>query len=150
MNESNLQRQKQVEEEIEMKRRESMEYQAKLDRETNAIKVDAETKGKMKVERENEDIHLRANKQELEENRLTKLEIRKEELMAYANLMSGVRDLITDKDKLKIIGTGLVGITAAITASRRGIHLVAKQIENHWGKPSLVRETSRKSFKVKN
>ena len=148
LNEQNLQRQKQIEEEIEMKRRESMDYQAKLDRETNAIRIDAETKGKMKVERENEDIHLRRNKQELEEGRKTKLEIRKEELMAYSNLVSGVRDLVTDKDKLWIMGTGLVGITAAITASRRGIHLVAKQIENHWGKPSLVRETSRRSFKV--
>ena len=146
-NEQNLQRQKQIEEEIEMKRRESMDYQAKLDRETNAIRIDAETKGKMKVERENEDIHLRRNKQELEEGRTTKLELRKEELMAYTNLVSGIRDLVTDKEKLWIMGTGLVGITAAITASRRGIHLVAKQIENHWGRPSLVRETSRRSFK---
>merc|ERR1711971_1306619 len=67
--------------------------------------------------------------------------------MAYTNLVSGIRDLVTDKEKLWIMGTGLVGITAAITASRRGIHLVAKQIDNHWGRPSLVRETSRRSFK---
>eukprot|EP01084_Bolivina_argentea_P136122 239759_1 len=113
LNEEKLQRQKKVEGEIEMKRRETMDYQAGLDRETNAIRIDAETKGKMKVERENEDIHLRANKQSLEEGRKTKLEIRKEELVAYANLMSGVRDLITDKDKLWIMGTGLVAVTAA-------------------------------------
>jgi len=147
LNEENLSRQKKVEEEIEMKRRETMEYQAKLDRETNAIRVKAETEGKMKIERENEDIHLRRNKQELEEGRKTKLELRKEELLAYTNLMSGVRDLVTDKEKLWIMGTGLVGITAGITATRRGIHVVAKQIETRWGKPSLVRETSRRSLK---
>eukprot|EP01083_Nonionella_stella_P288223 980865_1 len=86
-------------------------------------------------------------KQELSEGRTTKLEMRKEELLAYANLAGGIKDLITDGDKLWIMGCGLVGITAGITASRRGINLIAKQIENHWGKPSLVRETSRWSFK---
>eukprot|EP01084_Bolivina_argentea_P116852 207550_1 len=147
LNEENLQRKQKIEEQIEMKRRESMDYQAKLDRDTAKIRVREETEGKMKIERENEDIHLRKNKLNLEENRKTTLEIRKEELLAYTNLVKGIKDLMTDSDKLKVMGTAIIGITAGVVGIKRGINLCAKQIEKRWGKPSLIRETSRWSFK---
>lgn len=147
LNEQNLQRQKEVEKEIEEQRRKSLEYQAQLDRETARVKAQAESKGKIDVERENEDIHLRSQRERLVEERQTKLEIRKEELLAYRDLWNSFREVVTDKDKMMLIGKSIVGITFGVVAAKQTVNLSAKMIENRLGKPALVRDTSRWSWK---
>jgi len=134
---------KQTSLEIEEEKRRTMDYQANLDRETATVKAGAESEGRIRQERENVDINEKLSRARLDEDRKTRLAIRKEELEYYASFFSSLRDTITSPEKLPYLVGGVSGMAFGIYGSRMGLNVAGRYIESKIGKPSLVRETSR-------
>jgi len=133
--------------EIEEEKRRTMDYQANLDRETAKIRADAESDGRIRQERENVDINEKLSRTRLEEDRKTRLAIRKEELEYYASFFASLRDTVTSPEKLPYLVGGVSGMAFGIYGSRMGLNVAGRFIESRIGKPSLVRETSRMGWR---
>lgn len=138
--------QKQTEKEIEDEKRRTLDYQAKLDRETAKVRAQAETEGAIERERTNEDVQTRKLKARLEEERKTKMDLRKEDLKYYAEFAKGCASLLTDPVKLPLLVGGVSGMALGIYGAKMSMSVIGKYIESTIGKPSLVRETSRFSW----
>lgn len=138
---------------MELKRRETEEVlkekqlasdalRMQLEHNTSIEKAHIDVAGRIKQQRENQDIEMAQLKQRLEADRIKILQLVQ---TTFDNLGQGASILLTDKTKLmKFIG-GFVGLAAGIYLSREIIRISGKLIEQRLGKPSLVRETSRKS-----
>jgi len=134
---------KETEKAIEEEKRRTMDYQAKLDRETVKIRAKAESQGEIQRERQNEDVRLRMMKSKMTEERETQMQLRMENLKYYAEFAKGVRDVITDPVKLPLLVGGVSGMALGIYGARMATGVIGKYIEAHIGKPVLVRDTSR-------
>jgi len=134
---------KKTAQEIEVEKRRTMDYQANLDRKTAQIRADAESEGRIKQERMNADISEKLTRAKSEEDRKTRMQIRKEELMYYASFFSGLRDTLTSPEKMPWLVGGVSAMAFGIYGSRMIMNVAGKFVESRIGKPSLVRETSR-------
>lgn len=134
---------KKTAQEIEGEKRRTLDYQAKLDRETAKIRADAESDGRTRQERANADVNEKLSRAKLQEDRKTRLEIRKEELAYYASFFSGLRDTLTSPEKMPWLVGGVSAMAFGIYGSRMAMSVTGRMIESRIGKPSLVRETSR-------
>ncbi|KAA6424075.1 MAG: ATPase family AAA domain-containing 3-B-like [Trebouxia sp. A1-2] len=132
-----------IQEQIEGERRATEKYKANLEKEVEREKALAEAEGRIKENRENEDVNRRAMQLRLEEERKKLVEAIN---TTFTNLGSGTLALLTDKEKL---GTALAGLTVlalGVYSAREGTR-VAGQVFSRWlGTPKLVRDTSRRWF----
>jgi len=133
--------------EIEEEKRRTLDYQAKLDRETAKIRASAEADGRIRQERENVDVTDKLTRTRMEEERKTKMEIRKEELAYYASFATGLRDTLTSPERMPWLVGGISAMAFGIYGSRTLMNLTQRFVEARIGKPSLVRETSRLGFR---
>ncbi|CAD7950280.1 unnamed protein product [Amoebophrya sp. A25] len=126
--------------ELEEMRRRTMSEQAKLDRETMLLKAQAESEARAKTERENVDVRIREMRAQAGEERSTRLQ----SIEAYFGGFSG---LLSDKQKITTLVTGLSALALGVYAARNVTRVAGNLAEKNLGKPSLVRDTSRWSWK---
>lgn len=63
--------------------------------------------------------------------------------VTFDNIGTGFTNLVTDKDKLLWFISSCVLLAAGIYIAREVVRITGRYVEQHLGKPSLVRETSR-------
>jgi len=131
---------KQNDMEIEQSRMRTMEAKAKLDRETAMMKVQAETEGRTKQERDNVDIRLRESRARLAEERDTKLKTLE---LTFSSLGAGFRSLVDDKARMTQLVTGLSFLALGVYAAKNGTRVASNMLERRLGRPPLIRETSK-------
>ena len=126
---------------LESIKRQTIEYEAKLRKETERVRATAEVEAKTVQERKNWDLHMERSKMIQTEYRRTVIEGVRE----FGN-MSGTAfyNFITNREKMVSTIGFLSALAVGIYGARAGTNVIGKYIESRIGKPSLVRETSRK------
>ncbi|XP_072036434.1 ATPase family AAA domain-containing protein 3-A-like [Amphiura filiformis] len=140
INDENLARQEDSVKKQEAMRRSTVEYEAELRHKNEMKKLEAELRGKAKVERENRDIRAEQIKLQAAEHRETVLQSIK---TAGVILGDGFKSFISDWDKVSATAAGLTLLALGVYSAKMGTGVGARYIEARLGKPSLVRETSR-------
>jgi len=125
----------------EIKRR-TAKYEAELRQKTELARVEAETAGRIRQERENRDITMERARLEAQELRETVLETVK---LGGSTIGAGIQEFLGDWNKMGKTVFTLSAIALGIYTARTGTGVAGRYIEAQLGKPSLVRETSRKS-----
>jgi len=123
-------------------KRKNIEHEAKLRQETELKRVEEETKGRIRQERDNHDLRLEQAKLEASEQRQTVLEGIK---LAGSTLGEGARAFLSDKEKMAAAVATLSAIALGVYSAKVGTGVAGRYVEARLGKPSLVRETSRSS-----
>ena len=123
-------------------KRKNIEHEAKLRQETELKRVEEETKGRIRQERDNHDLRLEQAKLEASEKRQTVLEGIK---LAGSTLGEGARAFLSDKEKMAAAVATLSAIALGVYSAKVGTGVAGRYVEARLGKPSLVRETSRSS-----
>ena len=125
---------------LEQLKRDTITYEAELRRQADAARVDAETTGRIKQERDNHDLYLEKKEVEASELRKTVLEAIRQ---AGSTVGNGVRDFLADPDRI-VAAAGLLTLAATgIYAAKALAGVAGRVLEARLGTPSLVRETTR-------
>nr|XP_054768778.1 ATPase family AAA domain-containing protein 3-B-like [Lytechinus pictus] len=140
MNEENLAKQEDSVRKQEAMKRSSMDYEAELRLKNDMKKIEAELRGKAKIERENKDIRKEQIRLEAAEYRETVLQ----SIKTAGNILGeGFRSFISDWDRVTATAAGVTLLALGVYSAKMGTGVAARYIEARLGKPSLVRETSR-------
>ena len=123
-------------------RRKTLEYEAELRQQTEMARVKAETEGRIRQERQNHDLMLEKTSAEGKEYRETVLEGIG---LATATVGKGLQEFIMDREKLINTTVTLTGIAFGLYTARVSTGVVGRFIEARLGKPSLVRETTKRN-----
>lgn len=142
MNEDNLAKQEESVKKQEAMKRGTIEYEADLKHKNEMKRLEAELRGKAKIERENKDIRLEKIRVKAAEQRETVLQSIK---TAGSILGAGFDAFISDWDKISATAAGLTLLALGVYTAKYGTGVTARFIEARLGKPSLVRDTSRLS-----
>jgi ATPase family AAA domain-containing protein 3A/B len=142
MKEQELKKQEEMVARQEASRRKTLEYEAELRQKTELVKVAAEVEGKIKQERLNHDLHLEEARVRAKEYRETVLEGIK---LAGSTVGAGVMAFVDDREKLTATVVSLTALALGIYTAKVSTGVAGKYVEARLGKPSLVRETSRRS-----
>jgi ATPase family AAA domain-containing protein 3A/B len=124
-------------------RRKTLEYEAELRQQTEMARVKAETEGRILQERKNHDLSLETKRAEAKEYRETVLESIK---LAGTTFGNGFKDFVSDREKLTNVGATLTLVALGIYTARVSTGVVGRYVEARIGKPSLVRETTKKNY----
>merc|ERR1711871_1389784 len=103
----------------------------------------AETEGRIAQERTNHDLVLEKKRLEAKENRETVLESIR---LASSTIGAGFKEYIADTDKLFNTAATLTAIGFGLYTAKVSTGVLGRYIEARLGKPSLVRETTKKNF----
>ena len=123
-------------------RKRTIEYEAELRQQTEMARVKAETEGRILQERKNFDLSVDMKKVEAKEFRDTVIEGIK---IAGTTIGTGLKEFISDKEKLaNFAGTATI-LALGVYTARTGTGIAGRFIEARLGKPTLVRETSKKN-----
>ena len=106
-------------------------------------RVNAETEGRIKQERTNHDLILDNKRLEATEYRETILQGIK---LAGSTIGNGLQNFLTDKDKLINTATTVTAIVFGFYIAKASTGVAGRFIEARLGKPSLVRETTKKNI----
>mmetsp|Transcript_81303 Transcript_81303/g.230764 ORF Transcript_81303/g.230764 Transcript_81303/m.230764 type:complete len:631 (-) Transcript_81303:410-2302(-) len=142
LQEQEIKRQDELAERQAALKRKNIEHEAKLRQETELKRVEEETKGRIRQERDNHDLRLEQAKLEASEQRQTVLEGIK---LAGSTLGEGARAFLSDKEKMAAAVATLSAIALGVYSAKVGTGVAGRYVEARLGKPSLVRETSRSS-----
>lgn len=123
-------------------RKRTIQYEAELRQQTEMARVKAETEGRILQERKNFDLTVDMKKVEAKELRDTVMEAIK---VAGTTLGNGAYDFITDRDKLTNFAATASIVALGYFTAKTGTGVAGRYIEARLGKPSLVRETSKKN-----
>ena len=123
-------------------RRKTLEYEAELRQQTEMARVKAETEGRIRQERQNHDLMLEKTSAEGKEYRETVLEGIG---LATATVGKGLQEFIMDREKLINTTVTLTGIAFGLYTARVSTGVVGRFIEARLGKPSLLRETTKRN-----
>jgi len=126
--------------ELEQAKRRTLEEQAKLDRETQIARAQAEAAGRIEQERENVEVRLREMRAKMSEERKTRLEAIQ---AVFSGLGSGSKTLLEDRAKLASLVGGLTALAIGVYSARAATRVAGNLIERQLMRPPLVRETSR-------
>lgn len=102
----------------------------------------AEAEGRIREQRENEDVHNRALALRLGEERVTRVQAI-QEWAKQAQAM--VTDFLSDPGKIAGVALLVTAAAGGVYGMRETARVVGRIVETRLGKPSLVRETSRMS-----
>lgn len=127
----------------EAMRKATIEHEMELRHKNEMKRVEAETRAKAKVDRENRDITLEQIRLKAAENRVTVLESIK---TAGSVIGAGTQAMLSDWNKVVTAAGGLSLLALGIYSAKGATGVTARYIESRLGKPSLVRETSRFSL----
>lgn len=140
LNEENLRKQEESVQKQEAMRRATVEHEMELRHKNEMLRVEAESKARARVERENADIIREQIRLKAAEHRQTVLESIR---TAGAVFGEGFRAFISDWDKVTATVAGLTLLAVGVYSARNATAVAGRYIEARLGKPSLVRETSR-------
>jgi len=126
--------------ELEQAKRRTLEEQAKLDRETQIARAQAEAAGRIEQERENVEVRLREMRAKMAEERKTRLEAIQ---AIFSGLGQGSKTLLEDRSKLAGLVGGLTMLAVGVYTARASTRVAGNLIERRLMRPPLVRETSR-------
>uniref|UniRef100_A0A671QLY3 AAA+ ATPase domain-containing protein n=1 Tax=Sinocyclocheilus anshuiensis TaxID=1608454 RepID=A0A671QLY3_9TELE len=140
LNEENLHKQEESVQKQEAMRRATVEHEMELRHKNEMLRVEAESKARARVERENADIIREQIRLKAAEHRQTVLESIR---TAGAVFGEGFRVFISDWDKVTATVAGLSLLAVGVYSARNATAVAGRYIEARLGKPSLVRETSR-------
>jgi len=128
------------EEALEEVARETMRLKAKFDQQAAIVGAKADATGAAEQERQNIEIRLR-------ELRATSAEDRRTRLEAIDRVMDGLGNawtaLYEDPQKAASLIVGLTALALGVYTARTATHVASRVLEQHLGRPPLVRETSR-------
>ncbi|XP_074543588.1 ATPase family AAA domain containing 3 [Halichoeres trimaculatus] len=140
LNEENLRRQEESVQKQEAMRKATIEHEMELRHKNELLRIEAESKARARVERENADIIREQIRLKAAEHRQTVLESIK---TAGAVFGEGFRAFVSDWDKVTATVAGLTLLAVGVYSARNATGVAGRYIEARLGKPSLVRETSR-------
>uniref|UniRef100_A0A8C5DT97 AAA+ ATPase domain-containing protein n=1 Tax=Gouania willdenowi TaxID=441366 RepID=A0A8C5DT97_GOUWI len=140
LNEENLRRQEESVHKQEAMRKATIEHEMELRHKNELLRIEAESKARARVERENADIIREQIRLKAAEHRQTVLESIK---TAGAVFGEGFRAFVSDWDKVTATVAGLTLLAVGVYSARNATAVAGRYIEARLGKPSLVRETSR-------
>ncbi|KAG5274882.1 hypothetical protein AALO_G00141190 [Alosa alosa] len=140
INEENLRRQEESVQKQEAMRKATIEHEMQLRHKNEMLRVEAESKARGRVERENADIIREQIRLKAAEHRQTVLESIQ---TAGAVFGEGFRAFVSDWDKVTATVAGLTLLAVGVYSARNATGVAGRYIEARLGKPSLVRETSR-------
>ncbi|XP_059185308.1 ATPase family AAA domain containing 3 [Centropristis striata] len=140
LNEDNLRKQEESVQKQEAMRKATIEHEMELRHKNELLRIEAETKARARVERENADIIREQIRLKAAEHRQTVLESIK---TAGAVFGEGFRAFVSDWDKVTATVAGLTLLAVGVYSARNATGVAGRYIEARLGKPSLVRETSR-------
>ncbi|VDK79927.1 unnamed protein product [Litomosoides sigmodontis] len=127
----------------EAMRKATIEHELALKHKYDLERVEAETYARAKAARENRDVNLEQLRVSEKERRKTAIEKIK---TSGAVLGAGLQEFFNDPKKIVSAVGGLTALAVGLYSAKRGTAVVARQVESRWGKPSLVRDTSRIAF----
>jgi len=128
------------EHQLEEAARETMRRKAAFDRECAVSAAHADAEGRAQQERENIEIRLRELRAQHAEERSTRLLAIEE---VFSSLSSGARALYEDQSKMVATVAGFTMLSLGIYGARNATRVAASVLERRLGRPPLVRETSR-------
>ncbi|XP_023269950.1 ATPase family AAA domain-containing protein 3A [Seriola lalandi dorsalis] len=140
LNEENLRKQEESVQKQEAMRKATIEHEMELRHKNELLRIEAESKARGRVERENADIIREQIRLKAAEHRQTVLESIK---TAGAVFGEGFRAFVSDWDKVTATVAGLTLLAVGVYSARNATAVAGRYIEARLGKPSLVRETSR-------
>ncbi|XP_056293064.1 ATPase family AAA domain containing 3 [Pseudoliparis swirei] len=140
LNEDNLRKQEESVQKQEVMRKATIEHEMQLRHKNELLRIEAETKARARVERENADIIREQIRLKAAEHRQTVLESIK---TAGAVFGEGFGAFVSDWDKVTATVAGLTLLAVGVYSARSATAVAGRYIEARLGKPSLVRETSR-------
>uniref|UniRef100_A0A3Q2XII7 ATPase family AAA domain containing 3A n=1 Tax=Hippocampus comes TaxID=109280 RepID=A0A3Q2XII7_HIPCM len=140
LNEDNLRKQEESVQKQEAMRKATIEHEMELRHKNEMLRIEAESKARARVERENADIIREQIRLKAAEHRQTVLESIK---TAGAVFGEGFRAFVSDWDKVTATVAGLTLLAVGVYSARNATGVAGRYIEARLGKPSLVRETSR-------
>ncbi|CAB1432054.1 unnamed protein product [Pleuronectes platessa] len=140
LNDENLRKQEESVHKQESMRKATIEHEMELRHKNELLRIEAESKARARVERENADIIREQIRLRAAEHRQTVLESIK---TAGAVFGEGFRAFISDGDKVVATVAGLTLLAVGVYSARNATGVAGRYIEARLGKPSLVRETSR-------
>ncbi|GBG34886.1 ATPase family AAA domain-containing protein 3 [Hondaea fermentalgiana] len=142
MKEQQLKREEEFQLRVEGMKRQTAEYEAKLRKDTERARVEAEMAGKADQERKNWDLHMQRSQMQAKEMRTTVLESVRESGRIIGD---GVNGFLHDREKLGTTVGLFTMLAVGIYGARVGTGVLGRYVEARMGKPPLVRETSRRS-----
>nr|XP_020463380.1 ATPase family AAA domain-containing protein 3A [Monopterus albus] len=140
LNEENLRKQEESVQKQEAMRKATIEHEMELRNKNELLRIEAESKARARVERENADIIREQIRLKAAEHRQTVLESIK---TAGAVFGEGFRAFVSDWDKVTATVAGLTLLAVGVYSARNATAVAGRYIEARLGKPALVRETSR-------
>ncbi|CAG5115121.1 unnamed protein product [Candidula unifasciata] len=140
MNEENLRKQEESIKKQEAIRIATMEKEAELRHKHDMLRIEAEMRGRAKMERENWDITKEQIKLKAAEDRKTKLEA----INSYSQVVGmGLTAFLNNWSMITAFAGGATLVVGGYYGVKYSFGLVFRAVENRLGKPALVRETSR-------
>ncbi|KAI1892650.1 hypothetical protein AGOR_G00135750 [Albula goreensis] len=140
LNEENLRKQEESVQKQEAMRKATIEHEMELRHKNELLRIEAESKARARVERENADIIREQIRLKAAEHRQTVLESIR---TAGAVFGEGFHAFVSDWDKVTVTVAGMTLLAVGIYSARNATAVAGRYIEARLGKPSLVRETSR-------
>uniref|UniRef100_A0A8C4EHT3 AAA+ ATPase domain-containing protein n=1 Tax=Dicentrarchus labrax TaxID=13489 RepID=A0A8C4EHT3_DICLA len=140
LNEENLRKQEESVQKQESMRKATIEHEMELRHKNELLRIEAESKARARVERENADIIREQIRLKAAEHRQTVLESIKTAGTVFGE---GFRAFVSDWDKVTATVAGLTLLAVGVYSARNATAVAGRYIEARLGKPSLVRETSR-------
>lgn len=128
------------EQELEAAARETLRHRGSFMRESAVAEALAEARGRAQQERENIDVRLREMRSQKSEERTTRLAAIEE---MVGGLSNGLQALYEDRTKLTTLVVGLTGLAVGVYGARAATRVAGAMLERYLGRPPLVRETSR-------
>ena len=132
-----------TEKKIQMERRATEEFKARLEQENLRAKAIAEAEGRTLENRQNEDVIRRQMLAKVEAETTKAVKVVQEAMVYFGK---GATELLSNPQQITMLVGGLSILAAGVYSSREGAKFGFKQLEKYLGQPSLIRETSRGSF----
>eukprot|EP00928_Gymnodinium_smaydae_P047009 TRINITY_DN31351_c0_g1_i1.p1 TRINITY_DN31351_c0_g1~~TRINITY_DN31351_c0_g1_i1.p1 ORF type:complete len:578 (+),score=170.32 TRINITY_DN31351_c0_g1_i1:190-1923(+) len=132
------------EQEFEEQVRDTMRRKAKFDQETAMASAKADAAGRAQQERENIEIRLRELRASSAEERRTRLESVE---AVMSNFSNAAQALYEDPAKAAALVGGLTALALGVYTARAATRVASTVLERELGRPPLVRETSRWSWR---
>lgn len=134
---------RQTEEQIQAQQRRSEKERAEIERETIKVRALAEAEGRAHEAKLAENVNRRLL--------LERANLEKDKWLAAINttfdhIGGGLRDLVTDRDKLIIAVGGVTALAAGVYTTREGARVMWGYVDRILGQPSLIRESSRGKY----
>lgn len=125
----------------------AFERKALHELEQTKVREEAKTLGKIKRERENADILLKQTESRSRLKKEAKIQLLEKKLCFVQNYTDNLINSLSDPVKMTSLVASISMVIFSFFSCKYGLNVMGRYIDSRLGKPSLVRETSRWSFR---